>query len=160
MSTASTRPANALDDLRRINARFVHNFVTNDVAAHERLLHPAFVTLQGDGSVLDRAAYLAQWATGFSPEAIPYWDARGEHITVLDDVALVRAVNQFVVVADGQDVLRAARYTDTYVRAGDRWLCVQAQITPVPPQHVPPEDTIVNLYVRGVKQRGIEPADV
>ena len=33
--------ADTMDELRALNARFIHNFVTNDVASHDAILHPA-----------------------------------------------------------------------------------------------------------------------
>jgi hypothetical protein len=140
-----------LTTLRMLNARFVHNFVTNDAAAHDALLHQQFVAIQSDGSILDRAAYLAGWATGFDPEVIPYWDTRGEHITVVGDTALVRATNVFDVVM-GTRSWRAITYTDTYVRTAGTWLCLQAQLTAITADVVPAPTTIVNRYVNGVAQ--------
>jgi hypothetical protein len=140
-----------LTTLRMLNARFVHNFVTNDVARHDSLLHPLFTAIQSDGSVLDRVAYLAGWARGFDPRVIPYWDTRGEHITVVGDTALVRATNVFDVVM-GTRSWRAITYTDTYVRAGGSWLCLQAQLTAVTADVLPDPATIVNRYVHGVAQ--------
>lgn len=142
----------ALEDLRAINARFIHNFVTNDVHSHDALLHPDFVTIQSNGAKLDRAAYLTQWATGFSAEAIPYWDTRDEHITLVDNVALVRATNRFVMVVDGVSSEHVLIYTDTYVRQAGAWRCIQAQITPVRPEYHPADDTIVSVYLGGVLQ--------
>ena len=142
----------ALDDLRAINARFIHNFVTNDVRSHDALLHPDFVTIQSNGATLDRAAYLTQWATGFEPDVIPYWDTRDEHITLVDNVALVRSTNRFLTVADGVTTERVSTYTDTYVFRDGAWTCLQAQITPVQPEHHPGEETIVSIYRDGVRQ--------
>jgi ketosteroid isomerase-like protein len=147
-----TTTRNTIDDLRAINARFIHNFITNDVAAHAALLHEDFLTIQSDGSTLDRATYLREWATGFDPDVIPYWDTRDEQITVVGDVALVRATNCFVVVGDGVETWQASRYTDTYVLADDGWHCLQAQITPVRSCDPTDVDGIVSVYRHGVKQ--------
>lgn len=143
----------AIADLSDINAAFIHNFVTNDVARHDALLHPAFVTIQGDGSVLDRATYLEHWATGYDPDLIPRWETRDERITIVGSTALVRSTNVFAVaVGPGETRTRAALYTDTYVYDGRDWLCIQAQITPVQPAHIAPPDTVVSIYVRGTKE--------
>ena len=149
--------AGDVEDLREINARFIHHFVTNNVAAHDALLHPDFVTIQGDGERVDRATYLQRWATGFSPDVIPYWDTRDEQVIVIDDVALVRATNRYVVRSPGGDPeerVEVATYTDTYVRREGTWSCIQAQVTPVSEAHHPGDDTIVSVYLRGRKQRG------
>ncbi len=150
--------ADAVGELRAINARFIHNFVTNDVASHDALLHPEFCAIQSDGSVLSRAAYLRQWAAGFDPDVIPSWETRGEVIGVHGPIALVRATNVFTVVRDGIPMERATMYTDTYVRSGRRWLCLQAQTTVVHPDHVASPSSRVSVYLRGVLQgRPIEP---
>ena len=143
----------ARDELREINAQYIHNFITNDVENHARLLHPSFSAIRGDGSVVSRSEYLRDWATGFSADVIPYWDTRDESITVVGEVALVRSTNRFVVRRAGTETERVTTYTDTYVYADERWLCVQAQTTPVDPAHVPPDSTIVSVYMRGVLQQ-------
>ena len=142
----------AVDDLRAINAQFIDNFVTNDVAAHDALLHPSFLYVRSDGSRVDRATYLEGWATGFDPEVIVYWDVRDELITVVGDVALVRSTNKETVRQGGEEVTSMSTYTDTYVFEDGRWLCVQAQITPVTQDNEPADDTIISVWIKGVRQ--------
>ena len=69
-----------MDELRALNARFIHNFVTNDVASHDAILHPRFINIWPTGQRWDRATYLKYWATAFDPEVIVYWDVRDELI--------------------------------------------------------------------------------
>ena len=147
-----TTATNTIDDLRAINARFIHNFITNDVEGHDALLHEDFLTIQSDGSTSDRATYLREWATGFDPDVIPYWDTRDEHITVVGDVALVRSTNSYVIVRDGVETRQASRYTDTYLLTDDGWRCIQAQVTPVQSHDPSDVDGVVSVYRRGVKQ--------
>ena len=63
-----------LEQLRALNLRFIHNFVTNDVASHNAILHPEFRNISATGARIGRDAYLACWATGFDPEVFVYWD--------------------------------------------------------------------------------------
>jgi hypothetical protein len=142
----------AIDDLRVLNARFIDNFVTNDVASHDAILHSRFIGVQSNGSRIDRAAYLGKWATGFHPELIPYWDVRDELITVIGDVALVRATNKHVIRHAGREEIGMTAYTDTYLHENGAWLCVQAQLTPVLPGLEPGDDTIISVYLKGVRQ--------
>src|SRR5687767_12789314 len=79
--------AGTMDELRALNARFIHNFITRDVASHDAMLHPDFINIWPTGQRLDRASYLKYWATAFDPEVIVYWDVRDELITVIGDVA-------------------------------------------------------------------------
>ncbi len=38
-----------LKTLRELNSKFIHNFVTNDVAAHDAIIHPEFRTVTSSG---------------------------------------------------------------------------------------------------------------
>ncbi len=141
-----------LAHLRGLNAAFIENYIANDVAAHDALLHPAFAYISGNGRRMSRADYLEGWATGFDPVLIPYWDTRNEIITVVGSLALVSACNKYVEVRDGAENESMAAYTDTYLQCENRWLCIQAQITPVAPDFWPPDDTIVSIHRGGVQQ--------
>jgi hypothetical protein len=145
-------PSPTLDVLSALNKRFIHNFVTNDVASHDAILHPGFRAIYSAGNHIDRATYLTHWATGFDAEVIPYWDMRDQRITVHGDVALVGATNRWIRVKEGVEVLGMTCYTDTYVRVGERWLCILAQLTPVSAENYPADQTIVVKYLRGVLQ--------
>ncbi len=141
-----------MEALHSLNKGFIHNFVTNDVPSHDAILHPLFRTINTTGGHMDRAAYLVEWATGFDPDVITYWDMRDERITVIGDVALVGATNKWTRVRDGVETHGMTCYTDTYIRAGKTWLCILAQLTSVAPQNYPSDDTIVVKYLRGVLQ--------
>jgi hypothetical protein len=141
-----------LETLGTLNKRFIHNFVTSDVASHDAILHPGFRAIYSAGNHIDRAAYLKYWAHGFDPDVITYWDMRDQCINVHGDVALVGATNKWVRIIDHVETHGMTCYTDTYVRAGNAWLCVLAQLTPVAPENYPHDETIVVKYLRGVLQ--------
>jgi hypothetical protein len=149
MNTASPE---TLRELRALNASFIHNFITNDVAAHDAILHPGFVYIAGNGRRVARAPYLKAWATGFDAEVIPYWDVRDECISVFGPVALVRSTNKYIERHGGAETAGMACYTDTYLRENGVWKCLQAQITEVAPAHWPADETIVSCYLKGVRQ--------
>lgn len=147
----------AMLDLRALNALFIENFVRNDVKSHDAILHPEFIYVRSNGARVDRATYLKRWATAFDPQVIVYWDVRDELITLIGNVALVRATNKEIVRSGGQDIAAMSTYTDTYIyEAGTReagaWKCIQAQITPVAKEHEPGDDTIISVYLNGVRQ--------
>jgi hypothetical protein len=139
-------------ELHALNARFIENFIRNDVAGHDALLHAEFLAIQGNGVRLDRAAYLKGWATGFDPQVIPYWDVRDEVITLIGNVALVRATNKYVIRRDGRETPGMSTYTDTYLLAQGVWKCIQAQTTPIAKGCEPGDDTILSVYLGGVRQ--------
>ncbi len=142
----------AMQDLRSINAQFIENFIHNDVKAHDALLHPDFIYVQSNGSRLARDKYLQRWVTGFDPEVIVYWDVRDELITLIGDVALVRSTNKYIVRGDGKDTSAMSTYTDTYIYQQGTWKCIQAQITPIAAGHEPSDDTIITVYIKGIRQ--------
>jgi hypothetical protein len=152
-TAAMTQQPSDLDTLRALNARFIHNFVTNDVPSHSAITHERFVCISTNGSRQSRAVYLHHWATGFDPEVIVYWDVRDEFISLFGDMALVRATNKYTRRVAGKEVTGMTTYTDTYVREGANWLCVQAQLTAVAPDQYPGDETIVNRYIKGVLQK-------
>ncbi|HVR67163.1 MAG TPA: nuclear transport factor 2 family protein [Verrucomicrobiae bacterium] len=145
-------PRGAVSELRLLNARFIENFIRNDVKSHDAMLHADFIGIQGDGSRIDRASYLKKWAKGFDPEVIVYWDVRDELITLIGNTALVRATNKEICRSSGQDITGMSTYTDTYLYEGGAWKCIQAQITPVAPGREPGDDTIISVYIKGVRQ--------
>jgi hypothetical protein len=156
-----TRPAEehhgataVLRTLSELNARFIENHVTNDVASHDSMLHRQFLYINSQGARVPRAEYLRQWATGFDPRVIVYWDTRDELITVLGNVALVRATNKFVLRKGANEEVGMATYTDIYLHEEGKWSCIQAQITPVAADNQPDDATIISVYVNGVRQPG------
>ena len=144
--------AGTMDELRALNARFIHNFVTSDVASHDAILHPDFINIWPTGQRWDRATYLKYWATAFDPKVIVYWDVRDELITVIGDVALVRSTNKHIRRRDDNEVTGMTMYTDTYLFEDGAWKCIQAQLTAVAPEHYPADDTIVSVYIDGKLQ--------
>jgi ketosteroid isomerase-like protein len=141
--------ADDLAQLKRLNAKFIHNFVTNDAAAHDKILHEKFQCITGQGKWVNRQDYLEDWKTGFDPEKIIYWDYRFEKITIIGTTALVRSVNKCTVLDRGKEITDMTQYTDTYVKENGEWKCIQAQLTVVTPENYPNDETIVKKYIKG-----------
>ncbi len=133
-----------LEELKKLNATFIHNFVTNDTASHQKILHRDFVCISSNGRVIDRRTYLNAWAHGF--DGYVYWDYRNEEISVFGNMALVRAINKYIVRRNGTEYTGMSIYTDTYIKENGKWLCVQAHLTEVAPAHFPGNDRIVRAY--------------
>ena len=140
------------DALRALNARFIHNYITNDVPSHDAILHPDFICITPLGARVGRADYLKAWATGFDAERIPYYDYRDEKIDVFGSTALLRSTNKSIRVKDGVETVGMTMYTDVYIHENGTWKCIQAQITPVVPANYPSDETIVRKYVKGKAQ--------
>lgn len=152
LAQRNLQSAGTMDELRALNARFIENFVTNDVASHDAILHPDFINIWPTGQRWDRATYLKYWATAFDPKVIVYWDVRDGFITVIGNVALVRATNKHTRRRDGKETTGMTMYTDTYLFENGAWKCIRAQLTSVAPEHQPADDTIVSVYIEGKRQ--------
>jgi len=139
-------------ELKALNARFIHNYVTNDVSSHDAMMHPDFICIGPKGIRQNRADYLKQWATQFDPEVVVYWDVRDEVITIIDNVALVRSTNKRTIRLDGKDTTTMSTYTDTYLFQKGEWKCIQAQIQTLPPESYPGDDTVISVYIKGKRQ--------
>lgn len=130
--------------LRKLNARFIHNFVTNDTASHSMVIHKDFVRISSEGQYIGRKEYLDNWAHGF--DGFIYWDYRNEDIRIFGNTALVHSQNKYIVVKDGKEITGMAMYTDTYIKENNQWKCIQAQISKVAPGYFAGDETIVRKY--------------
>jgi hypothetical protein len=143
----------AIAQLKAMNARYIHECVTNDVPSHSAIIHERYVEILTRGQRLNRQQHLARWATGFDPEVFLYWDTRDELISIFGPVGLVRSTNKYVVRRDGKETTGMTAYTDTYFYEDGKWMCVQAQLTAVTPENYPSDDTIVSVYIKGKLQK-------
>jgi ketosteroid isomerase-like protein len=151
VKTASSRqtPEDDMAQLKALNAKFIHNFVTNDAPSHDKIIHEKFQYINSNGKWINRKDYLESWKTGFNSEKIIYWDYRFEKISIIGSTALVRSVNKCTILNNGQETTNMTQYTDVYVKENGGWKCIQAQITNVAPENYPSDDTIVKKYIKG-----------
>lgn len=101
----------------------------SDVAALERLLHPALLAVGPDGQMADRASDLAAHRDGvFRIDAL---DERDLRVLVLGDTAMTFVVLDVRGAIAGADVSGRMRYTRTWTRDGGTWRVLGAHIAPV-----------------------------
>ena len=117
--------------LSELNRQFIRNFLQQDVAAQNKLIHPNFVCIESNGKIVHREEYLKNWATDFDNSGYQSFDYTDESIRIFHDMALVSARTVYTKSIDGKVVKGSTVYTDTYVKEKGQWRCVQAQLTPV-----------------------------
>jgi len=115
--------ASDLDTLQQLNSHYIRSVQESDVRWFDENLTPDFLNSNPDGSLVDRAGFLAQIA---KPVTIAGLKAEDVRIRVLGDVAIIHARTTYRK-PDGQS--GAGRYTDIWQRKGARWLCVAAHVT-------------------------------
>lgn len=115
--------SDAVAVLTGLNEDYIRFVQQGDVAGFDRLLADDFLCSNPDGSLVDKAAFLAQTAR---PVTIRDLRAHDVRVRVLGDVALVHARTTYTN-ADGTP--GAGRYTDTYARRAGRWRAIAAHVT-------------------------------
>jgi hypothetical protein len=117
--------------LSELNAQFIKNFLKEDTAAHEQIIHRDFVCIEGSGAIVGREEYMKDWATSYENSKFLTFGYTDEYIRIFGNTALVRSKTRYSKNVNGQVIYGVSVYTDTYIRENGKWLCVQAQITPV-----------------------------
>lgn len=109
--------------LRMLNEQYVRASLAGDVEWYRTHLADEFVCIESDGSVLDKNAFLQMTAKGSD---LAEYRLDEVDIRFYGDVALVRATGSWTA-KNGTPGM--SRYIDVYVRTGDDWKAVSAQIT-------------------------------
>lgn len=115
--------ASDLDSLQELNRGYIRSVQNSDVGWFGEHLAEDFVNSNPDCSFVDRAGFLAQIAP---PCPVTSLTAEDVLIQMLGEVAIIRARTTYVK-PDGQ--AGAGRYTDVWVRRGERWVCVAANVS-------------------------------
>lgn len=114
-----------------LNAKFIENFIKQDVVAHDKIIHKDFICIQSTGAIILREEYLKNWATGYQKSGYTSFTYTDESIRIFENIALVRSKTVYTKTLEGREISGNTIYTDTYVKENGEWKCVQAQLTSV-----------------------------
>lgn len=120
---AETMTRTDLEALEQLNRDYITSVQTSDVRRFDEILAADFLCSNPDGSLVDRAAFLAQTAR---PVTISNLTAHDVRIRILGDVAIIHARTSYTL-PDGRTA--SGRYTDVWARRDGRWLAVSAHVT-------------------------------
>ena len=112
-----------IDILRQLNADYIRSVQMSDAHRFDEMLADDFLNSNPDGSLVDRAQFLAQIAR---PATISNLEANDVRVRVMGDFAIIHARTTYM--HEGGRA-GAGRYTDIWARRQGRWLCVAAQVT-------------------------------
>jgi ketosteroid isomerase-like protein len=112
-----------VDSLRQLNRDYIRSVQTSDVRRFDEILAEDFLCSNPDGSLVDRAGFLAQTAR---PVAISNLEALDVRVRIIGDVAIIHARTTYTT-PDGRT--GSGRYTDVWARRQGRWLAVSAHVT-------------------------------
>jgi ketosteroid isomerase-like protein len=98
-----------------------------DTAALEMLLGPELVYVDYDGKLMDKAEYLASvQSPSLQPERIV---SESMNVHLYGAVAVVNGVYRENGAKKGKPYVLKERFTDTWVRRSESWVCVASQST-------------------------------
>jgi hypothetical protein len=117
--------------LSALNAKFIKNFLNQDAAAHDKIIHKDFVCIESNGAIILRDEYLKDWATDYQKSGYTSFAYTDEFIRIFGNMALVRSKTVYTKMVDGKKISGNTIYTDTYIKENGEWKCVQAQLTAV-----------------------------
>ncbi len=112
--------------LRRLNEQYIAAVLHADVNWYREHLADDFVCIDSEGTLFDKEAFLRRTAGG--PYVTDY-KLENVRVRIFGETALVQATGIFTR-KDGTPGM--CHYIDAYVRSGDDWKVVSAQITRTP----------------------------
>ncbi len=112
-----------VDTLQQLNRDYIRSVQPSDVRRFDEILAEDFLCSNPDGSLVDRAGFLAQTAR---PVAISNLEALDVRVRIIGDVAIIHARTTYTM-PDGRT--GSGRYTDVWARRQGRWLAVSAHVT-------------------------------
>jgi len=121
--TSDNEARSELERLTELNRDYIRSVQHGDVERFDEILAPDFLCSNPDGSLVDKAAFLAQTAR---PVTIRGLIAEDVQIRLLDDVAIIHARTSYKTASGEQ---RNGRYTDVWARRNGTWLAVSAHVT-------------------------------
>jgi ketosteroid isomerase-like protein len=122
MQAVSAANTTHLETLTRLNQDYIDSVSKSDVRRFEQILSDDFLNTNADGTLVDRAQFLAQIAR---PMAVSNFQCEDVLIRVMGDFAIIHARTTYTK-ADGKP--GAGRYTDMWALRNGRWLCVAAHV--------------------------------
>ena len=120
---ASATSASDLEVLTSLNRDYISSVQNGDVRRFDEILAADFRCSNPDGSLVDRAGFLAQTAR---PVTISNLTAHDVEIRMFGDIAIIHARTSYTM-PDGRP--GAGRYTDVWARQSGQWRAVSAHVT-------------------------------
>ena len=120
---AQTMTRTDLEVLEQLNRDYITSVQTSDVRRFDEILADDFLCSNPDGSLVDRAGFLAQTARPVTISGLVAEDVR---IRIMGDVAIIHGRTSYTT-PDGRAA--SGRYTDVWARRHNRWLAVSAHVT-------------------------------
>ena len=115
------------EELLKLEHEFARAVASNDVAALDGLLADDWIIIDPDGSIIDKARFLAVIKSGaLSHELMESTDLR---VRLYENTAVVTGLTTTKGKFMGQDFTSCERATDVFLKQAGSWQCVFTQLT-------------------------------
>jgi len=111
-----------LEILQRLNGDYIASVQNSDTVRFREILSEDFLNTNPDGSLVDKAGFLAQIAPRARISDLACHDV---NVRIMGDFAIVHARTSYTL-PDGRT--GHGRYTDIWAKRSGKWLCVAAQV--------------------------------
>ena len=122
MQTTSAANTAHVEALTKLNQDYIASVSKSDVRRFDQILSDDFLNTNADGTLVNRAQFLAQIAR---PMAVSNFQCEDVLIRVMGDFAIIHGRTTYTK-ADGN--AGAGRYTDMWALRNGHWLCVAAHV--------------------------------
>jgi ketosteroid isomerase-like protein len=108
-------------------------YKSGDTKALDQILDDGIVLVNDDGSVQNKAEFLASVKTSLSQPSSQQQQVAPEslNVHVFGNVAIATGVMRVKGIEGGKSYTRRERFVDTWLHKGGNWVCVGTDATPV-----------------------------
>ena len=115
------------EELLKLENEFARAVVSNDVAALDGLLADDWIIIDPDGSIIDKARFLAVIKSGALSHAL--MESTDLRVRLYENTAVVTGLTTTKGKFMGQDFTSCERATDVFLKQAGSWQCVFTQLT-------------------------------
>jgi ketosteroid isomerase-like protein len=113
--------------LEALNRRWMESYVNGDVVFLEQHLAQEYVSTFPDGAVLDKKGEIDALLSG--AVALSEMRASEMRVRVYGDAAVITGQSTIKARVKDRDESGQFRFTDVWIKQGERWLAVASQVT-------------------------------
>lgn len=118
---------NGLTEIKRLNQQWMQSYVKRDIAFLEQYLADDYMSTFPDGTILDKKGEIESLKSG--EIALAQMTASEMNVRRYGEAAVITGRSTIKANVKGKEISGEYRFTDIWIRRGDRWLAVGSQVT-------------------------------
>jgi ketosteroid isomerase-like protein len=118
---------NLTEEVKRLNRQWMESYVGRDIAFLEQYLADDYLSTFPDGTVLDKKGEIESLRSG--DIALMEMTPSEMNVRTYGEAAVITGRSTIKANVKGQTVSGEYRFTDVWIKQGNRWLAVASQVT-------------------------------